>query len=354
MNFFTTLTCICLIVYFCLYVGLKFYPQLKRKELSDLVQIEFLFGTIFVGSGVLCILSLLPLSLFFVLNTGGLLAIIIQHAPFSLKLKLLLSFCLCLCSTLCLYPSTEHFLLMPVVLTLFWGITWGIFVLFDCCSFVSYIVSLCWGIAIVAVGLVMRTIPQMIIAQTALLTVSITVFSCVRFSQKKTNLGKTVASLMGFIWGGILTYFVNSGAVLQTFILFGYYFFEGIILLGLFLTRKNMVTLLEHLLNVPQVRSKAMGIIFSHLLILSFLSSMTMSVRGDIVPALIFVLVVVLMDLYLRLSTLETPMPTWRELFKSTFQGITDFTKQIKQNVPVSKKTTSSKKKTPKRTVRKK
>ena len=103
-------------------------------------------------------------------------------------------------------------------------------------------------------------------------------------------------------------------------------------------------TLLSGALMNPQYAAKAAKSVFKHVLLLSFFAAVMMRTRY-VAPLLIFALVVVLWDLYLRLNNLKNPLPTWRELLKNTRQGMTDFVVQMKQAASATQKHTVSKRK---------
>ena len=361
MGLFIPLICICLITYVGFFLGLKFYPRLKWKYPSELVETTILYVSFLISSGIACCLSFVPLSWFFVLNLGALTVLGIKLLSFSKRWKWGLSFLLCLVSVLCLYDDS---ILSVFFLTLFWGIAWGIFFFFDRFPLVSSLVSVCWTFGIVFVGLVMRGIPEMIIFQTALFGGCIAIFSRFKLLQKNPRLGCLPALMGGFIWAGLWTYFISKGAVIQTLVSFGYYLFEAVFLIGAFVLHRPLTTLLEQLLARSQFSSKATNIVFTHTLALSFLSIMSMQMNQSTAPLLLIALGIILIDLYMRLNALEHPIPTWREMFKDTKESVMLLVDEVKSKNTASKeeaktskkvpiKKTSSKKSVKKKTVQK-
>ena len=65
---------------------------------------------------------------------------------------------------------------------------------------------------------------------------------------------------------------------------------------------------------------------------------MSLHLKGTLTPVLIFALVIVLVDLYLRLNVLIHPQPTWRELLKNTKDSCKLFTQQLRQKATTKKR----------------
>ena len=317
------------------------------------MELGLLYTALLIGSGIMCLYSFLPLSFFTLIALGSLAILGIADCSFSKMGKLALSFLLCFISASFLYPFSGHFLQI-FSLALFWGFSWGIFVFFDRFPFVSSLVSFSWALGIVSVGLIARRIPEMIIVQVALLASIIALFSRFKASRGSFNLGQNTACLFGFFWAGIWTYFISTGAIVQTLIPFGYYLFEGIILLTAFILHRPMMTFGERLMLQGQFTAKATNIIFLHLLFLSFLSAMSMYSTYSMTNVLVFAWLLILIDLYVRLNALEHPIPTWREMFKDTKNSMLTLVDEVKSSRTPQKKKAVPKKKTNKKRKKKK
>ena len=338
MGFFTFLVCVCMVVCAGLFLGLKFYPRSKCRLSSESMELGLLYTALLVGSGIMCLYSFLSLSSFTLMALGSLAILGISDCSFSKMGKVALSFLLCFISASFLYPFSGHFLHI-FSLALFWGASWGIFVFFDRFPFVSSLVSFSWALGIVSVGLIVRRIPEMIIVQAALLASIIALFSRFKASHRSFNLGRNVACLVGFFWAGIWTYFISTGAIIPTLIPFGYYLFEGIVLLTAFILHRPMMTFGEHLMLQLQFTSKATHIIFLHLLFLSFLSALSMYSTYSMTNVLVFAWLLILIDLYVRLNALEHPIPTWHEMFKDTKNSLLTLMDEVKSSkIPQKKK----------------
>ncbi len=352
MGFFTLLFCVCALMTLGLFWGLKFFPhKLINKYPSELVETGVLYFALLFGGSVLCIEGYLPVSLLVLSGIGGLITISISALSPSKTWKYGLSALLCYFSVLFFYQFWGHSLFYSFALTAVWGLLWAVFVFFNRFPLTSSLVSFSWMLGIVCVGPIMSGIPRMIIAESALLGISVMVYSRFKLLQKKLILGETTSFLIGFLWSGVWTYFVSQGGLFQTITAYGYYLFEGIILGLAFFFQKKIITFPSDI--VSKLSSKSTAIIFSHLLILSFLSMLTMRMNQSIIPVLIFSVLVILLDLYMRLSALENPLPTWREMFRDAKDSVLILTNELKsRKQKVLKKSPSKnpvKKKTQKR-----
>ncbi|MGN0919898.1 MAG: hypothetical protein ACI4OR_04000 [Alphaproteobacteria bacterium] len=349
MGFLAFLFCVCAITFIGLLFGLKlcahFCPTsfLPHNEKSTAIA---LYSAFLLAGLALSVFSFLPFSVWGVWALSGFAVLGLRCSSFSKKWKRIFSFLLCLGAVLTLYQLNQTAVLFSCLFALFWWGIWSLYVWFDRFAFVSFLTSVSWMIALFSVGAVMHTVPASLMAASGVMGAGVLAVSYFRLGQKKPILGPLTASLAGFIWAGIWTYFLTTGAFIQVLTGLGYYLFEGIFLVIALYFHRPLQTFLERLLAFGPLAPKAVRILFSHLLILSFLSAMTLQIKATVAPVLIFALAVVLIDLYLRLNTLLHPQPAWRELFKNTKDSLLLLTKQAqKKEAPLPKTTKKTRKK---------
>ena len=355
MGFSASLFSVCLIVFIGFLLGVKLYARVypafflhyKERVLAGTLYASFLTGGI-----LLSVTSFLPVSALAVWAAAGLAVLGLETSSCSGKWKTPLSLLLCLGTALTVYQFDKNAVFGAVFIAFVWWGIWRFFLWFDRFPFVSFLTSVSWTVALFSVGLVMHTVPNLLLILLSLIGTGVMATAYFCLLQKQPILGRLSASLAGFIWAGIWAYFCATGAVFQTFTAFGYYLFEGIALAVCFYFHRPLQTYLERMLAFPDLASKAVSVIFSHLLILSFLAAMTLQMKLTVAPVLIFALIVVLVDLHLRLSSLIHPQPTWRELLKNTKESFSLLTQQFKKE-PVKKKIVSPKKHTRKKKVKK-
>ncbi len=353
MSFLGFLLCVCLLTAFGVFFGLKFFShRLRNVYSSELIETSVLYLGLLLGGSVLCAGGYLPVSFLVLLGIGGTSTIGISVLTPSKSWKCGLSALLCYLSVLFLYQFYGYSLFYSLILAVVWGILWAVFVFFNRYPLTSSLVSFAWMLGIVCVGLIISEIPRMLIAGSALLGTSVMMFSHFKTFQKKLVLNETVSFFIGFLWAGVWTYFVSQGGLFQTITAYGYYLFEGIILGLTFFFHKKSPSFLSD--NVLKFSSKSTAIIFSHLLILSFLSMMTMRMNQNIVSVLIFALIIVLLDLYMRLNALENPLPTWREMFRDTKDSVIILANEIKSRKQKAQNNSPLKKPVKKKTQKRK
>ena len=342
---------VCILIFFGILFGLKtyirFYPA-KFLAHQDIAEAVTFFLGILLGGGIL--FAFHPNLSLFVWIIGGLCAFVLTFSSFSKKGKIFLSLLLCWGMVWNLDPSTGPLTFKMLLSTALWWGGWHLFAWFDRFPLTSLVVSLGWMLAFVSVGVLMRFMPVGCIVQVGLLGTATMALMYFKFSERKPFLGRMSSSLAGFLWMGVWGLFMVQGALVQTITAWGYYLFE-IAVLGMALIRhRPLQTYLGRLLEQPALASKAFSAVFSHVLILSFLSAMTMHMMGSRI-FLIFILLVVLIDLYFRLHVLENPQPTWRELLKNTKTTLISCGSEFKRNFlhhenkPVRKKPQKRKKK---------
>lgn len=353
MGFFISLLSVCLFIYFGLWVGLRSYAYSHQKAFlynKESIEAIAVYLALLVGMGFFSFMSFIPFHVvaFWGFAGGGILAF--SQAKMSAKKRLLFQGLLCFSSILALYQVSETAFIFSLLLAFLWWMMWRVIVWFDQFPFTSLLVSLGWTMALLATGLLIHTIPNSIVAIVALLGTITFLFGYVRAAQKQPVWGSLISSLLGFAWAGIWAYFLNLGAISQTLTAFGYYLFEFVFLIFAFLYHKPLQTFLAKSLMNPQYASKAIGFVFSHILLLSFFAAVMIH-KGNI-PLLLFALVIVLLDLYVRLNALENPLPTWRELLKNTREGTVEFINQIKR-IRFDKKNVSYQKRPQKKPTKK-
>ena len=333
MGFFISLLSVCVLIFIALLLGVqlyaRFFPAFFLRAQEKVLALAF-YISFLVGGIILSAAHFFPLSSLIVWAVAGLAALGMDCSSFSKRWKALLSFGLCMGSVLNLYQFSQNAVFWTLGGALIWWGIWRLWVWFDRFPLISFLTSLSWMFALCSVGLFMHTIPFFLLVPVSLIGTGVVAVSFFQLSQKKPFLGALSASLAGFVWGGIWFYFLSAGAVFQVLTAFGYYLFEGIALAIACYYHRPLQTYLTELLAFPNLASKAVSVVFSHLLILSFLSAMTIGMNLTVAPVLLFALIIILVDLYLRLSSLMNPQPTWRELFKNTKEGLFLFTKQIR------------------------
>ena len=353
------LTIIVSIVMF--FVGKKAFPHFfKKKDLEFIDTISAYFSLIGAGAFLRVVspeFSSIKLLLLWMM--AGAAIFWMEEGKFSLKKKLLFQLFLSLGSVLTfsdLTFSPDLLWKVPGLVLMFEGF-WHIFVWFNRFPSVSFINVLSWILALLGMGLLIQTVPDFIIGPVVFL--GVTEFILMRFNLSRglPCFNPKEALLFGFLWGSLFTYFISSGAIVQTFCFWGYYLFEGIFLGIALVYRRSLVPFLSHLIEQSKWASKAVGFVFSHMLILSFFGAMTLRLRGAASGAIIFVLVIVLIDLFLRLHNLEYPSPTCWEIFSDLKKAVISTTSQVKQVLllkkePIPKKV--SKKRTPRKRKTKK
>ena len=337
MGFGSALLLICGFVFFGIFGGLKafrhFYPE-KYVHQQGIVDGCFLYGGLLGGGLILSLLSFLPISFcgFWMLMGLGILGI--EKSSFPCKWKALLSFLLCWGAVLNLYFPFEPAFLSGLFVAFCIWFGWQVFVIFDRYAFTSLLVSLCWAIAVVGIHFILPGIvPMKWMIAACLLGICVMALMYSGLSEKSAVLGRMPALFCGFMWACFWGYFLTKGAVVQTTIAWGYYLFEATVLCTAYLTHKPLQTFWGRLAQDPKFASKAMRVVFSHLLILSFLSVMSLGIQAPNL-ILIFVLLIVLMDLYLRLTAIEKPQPTWKELLKETKSGMTCLLHEWQKKAP--------------------
>ena len=354
MGFIASLFCVCFVAFIGLLWGVKlyarFYPTsfLHHQELTTAVA---LYGAFLFGGLLLSIFSFLPFSSLAIWCISGLAVLGLECSSFPKKWKIIFSFLLCLSNVLSLYQFDQNAVLGSFLMALLWLGIWRLWVLFDHFPFVSFLTSISWTIALVLVGIVMHTIPTVLLIPVALIGSGVVAASYFQLVQRKAILGYLTSSLAGFVWAGVWVYFLTTGSFFQVLTAFGYYIFEGVVLGVAFYLHRPLQTYLGRMLSFPQLASKAVSVVFSHLLILSFLAAMTLHMKFGVAPVLIFALVVVLVDLSLRLNVLVHPQPSWKELLKNTKDSLSVLVKQVKDKKNISSKKT---KKTQKKRKKKK
>lgn len=286
----------------------------------------------------------LILSPSFLLTYLGVCVLAIAASPISKKWKLIFSFLLCLGGSFLLVQNS---IVMPLFMALAWFGLWSLFVWFDRFPFVSFLTSVSWVVALFSIGLVIQTVPYFALYSVSLIGAIVIAIGYFQLSQKQLVLGRLTASLVGFIFGAIWSYFLITGAVFQVATAFGYYLFEGVVLGIAFYTHRPLQTYLTGMLARPDLAPKSVKVVFSHLLILSFLSAMTLHLKWSVSPILIFPLGIILVDLYLRLNALIHPQPTWGELLKNAKESFSLLSKKTQ------KKSSSPKDTCPKKTQKK-
>ena len=355
MGFFLSLISVCFFTYLGVWFGIKSYVHFHQKFFLN--HKEFTEGTalylaLLFGMGLFSFMSFIPFTIVALWGFAGAGILSFSQIQISMKKHLFFQGLLCLASVLALYPFSENSL-TSLSLAFLWWFIWRVMVWFDRFPLTSLLVSLGWTMAILTTGLLLRTIPNTIVAITSLLGAMTFLFSSFKVSQKQPVLGQLISSLLGFVWAGVWIYFLKLGAVFQTLTAFGYYLFEVGFLIVALICHKPFQTLLAGSLTDPQLAPKAVKSVFSHILLLSLCATVMMRIPSASL-FLLFALAVLLLDLYLRLNNLKNPLPTWRELFKNAHQGMTDLVEQVKQTAFSPKRKTVSSKKVQKTPIKKK
>ena len=83
MGFFIPLICLCAVVFLGFFLGLKFYPRLKWKYPSNLMETGILYFSLLIGLGAGCCLSFVPFSWFILLSLGSLAVLGVQFLSIS-------------------------------------------------------------------------------------------------------------------------------------------------------------------------------------------------------------------------------------------------------------------------------
>ena len=332
MGFFTSILITCVFIYILLGMGIRFFAKSYPKiflRCTDLVDASAFLIALLLGGVVLFLFSDLPFTTLLSWVLGGLVILGIPYLKVKKNYNFLAEFLLCLVCSFFLFQSVNPFI--AVVLALLWWGMWHIFVFFNTFALVSFITSLSWGIALLITGFIIQNISLGMLGQIALVCISASALSRVKLSQKLPVFGKLSVAIIGFAWGGIWTYFLSNGALLQTITAFGYYLFEAIFLCLMIIKHQPLETFLTKLLKYPQFASKAVSITFSHTLILSFIAALMIGGKRLPVAASLFILTIVLIDLYMRFNAFEHPVPTWKGVFKDLKNTFSEGINQVKK-----------------------
>ena len=240
MGFFLSLILICLLVSFGVWFGVKSYAHFHQKFFlnhKEFVEGTVLYLALLLGVGAFSALSFIPASVVLLWGFAGLGILSFSQSSLSMKKRLFSQALLCFASVLALYQFSESFFYSLLLTFLWWGM-WRLIVFFDRFPLTSFLVSLAWTMALLAMGLLIHTIPNGVVALVALLGVMTFLFSSLGALQKQPFLGQLISSMLGFIWAGVWVYFLRTGALFQTLTAFGYYLFEaGFLVMALFCQR---------------------------------------------------------------------------------------------------------------------
>ncbi len=334
------------VIFAGLFWGLKLYTHFSPTAFlqhQEKTIVNVLGASCLVGGTLLSVFSpVFPIFLF--VTVSALVGLGLEYFSLQKKWKLIFSFLLCLGGSFLLVQNS---IITPFFMALAWFGLWRLFVWFDHFPFVSFLTSVSWVVALFSIGLVMQNVPYFVLYSVSLIGAIVIAIGYFQLSQKQLVLGRLMASLAGFIFGAIWSYFLITGAVFQVATAFGYYLFEGVVLGIAFYTHRPLQTYLTGMLARPDLAPKSVKVIFSHLLILSFLSAMTLHLKWTVSPILIFALGIILVDLYLRLNALIHPQPTWGELLKNAKESFSLLPKKTQ------KKSSSPKDTSPKKTQKK-
>ena len=350
MSFGLFLIILCVVMYIALRLGINWYMLKYPSQYalsSDCINAASFYLLALAGSSVIYILfkDFFPIGIFLVWAFGGWVVFCLEQKQFPLKRTLLYQFLIVLFSVLVsgYFPLEFTFSIFKNVflIALLGMFFWRVFVFFDRFPIVSFLVMLSWIIPLFGVGF-LQNFPMEVMVQSVFLGVIALASMQINFKQKSPCLGRISSSLVGFLWMIIWCYFLAKGAIIQTISMYGYYLFEILILLLAFLRKKPLETFLFHLVKEKKFATKAISVVFYHLLILSFFGTMAMRMNGKFVYSLIlFVMGIIFADLYVRLNAFENPVPTWGQLFSDTKKGVLSIADQFKKKTQKKKKASS-------------